>query len=93
MAPSRVLPADASTIVDNDTIKASVKTGHVTATEPLSAARARFVERNPTSLKLHNESLKSLPGGNTRSLLHTAPFPVFLTKGEGYKVTSEDGHT
>lgn len=74
-------------------IKVHVKTGHLTATEALEAAKARFVARNTSSLRLHEEAIKSLPGGNTRSLLHTSPFPVFLKSGEGYQVTSEDGHT
>jgi glutamate-1-semialdehyde 2,1-aminomutase len=59
--------------------------------EALKAAEGRFVERNAISLKLHEEAVKSLPGGNTRSLLHTPPFPVFLKSGNGYQVTSEDG--
>lgn len=89
MAPSIVSTTPAS-ITD---LKLHVKSGHTTAAEALEAAKSRFVARNATSLKLHQEALKSLPGGNTRSLLHTAPFPVFLKKGEGYKVVSEDGHT
>jgi glutamate-1-semialdehyde 2,1-aminomutase len=74
-------------------IKRQVKGGYATASEALEAAKARFVERNAKSLQLHQESVKSLPGGNTRSLLHTAPFPVFLKSGQGHQVTSEDGHT
>ncbi|TKA32140.1 hypothetical protein B0A50_01388 [Salinomyces thailandicus] len=58
----------------------------------LEAAKERFVVRNPTSLKLHLEAEQSLPGGNTRSLLHNAPFPVFMQRGTGYMVISEDGH-
>ncbi|KAF2856927.1 PLP-dependent transferase [Plenodomus tracheiphilus IPT5] len=61
--------------------------------EALHAAEERFKERNKRSLGLHHEAVKSLPGGNTRSLLHTPPFPVFLKSGKGYQVTSEDGHT
>jgi glutamate-1-semialdehyde 2,1-aminomutase len=59
----------------------------------LAAVQERFVQQNPTSLKLHEEAVKSLPGGNTRSLLHTAPFPICLKSGKGYQVTDEDGHT
>ncbi|KAF2819896.1 PLP-dependent transferase [Ophiobolus disseminans] len=61
-------------------------------TQALEAAQSRFASRNKHSRKLHEESAKSLPGGNTRSLLHTPPFPVFLKSGKGYQVTSEDGH-
>jgi len=83
VSPSAVLVADA---------KIHVKSGDATVTWALDAAKARFVAKNATSLKLHGEAAKSLPGGNTRSLLHTAPFPVFVKSGEGYRVTSEDGH-
>lgn len=74
-------------------IKLNVKSGYANTAEAFDAARARFVERNPMSLKLHEEAVKSLPGGNTRSLLHNAPFPVFMKRGEGSQVFSEDGHT
>lgn len=74
-------------------IKLDAKCGHSTASEALQAAHLRFVERNTESLKLHHKAARSLPGGNTRSLLHTAPFPVFLKSGKDYQVTSEDGHT
>ncbi|KAF2022033.1 PLP-dependent transferase [Aaosphaeria arxii CBS 175.79] len=87
VAPSLVA---ASEVED---IKLHVKSGHTTIDEALTAARARFVERNPNSLKLHEEAVKSLPGGNTRTLLHNAPFPAFIKSGRDYQVTSEDGHT
>ncbi|KAJ4286259.1 hypothetical protein N0V90_013293 [Kalmusia sp. IMI 367209] len=91
MAPSLVAPPPAACTIADD--KVNVKNGQSNVAEALEAAKARFTTRNATSLKLHNEAVKSLPGGNTRSLLHTAPFPVFLKKGEGYQVISEDGHT
>jgi glutamate-1-semialdehyde 2,1-aminomutase len=59
----------------------------------LSAAEERFVQRNPKSLECHQKAVKSLPGGNTRSLLHTAPFPLFMKSGKGHELTDEDGHT
>lgn len=59
----------------------------------LAAAQDKFVQSNPRSLKLHQKALKSLPGGNTRTLLHTAPFPLCMKSGKGYQVTDEDGHT
>ena len=60
--------------------------------EARRVAEERFVARNPTSLSLHIDATQSLPGGNTRSLLHNAPFPVFMQRGTGYQVISEDGH-
>jgi glutamate-1-semialdehyde 2,1-aminomutase len=67
--------------------------GNGTAKEALEAAEIRFTKRNATSLRLHMEAAKSLPGGNTRSVLYTPPFPIFLKSGKGYHVTSEDSHT
>ncbi|GAB7356638.1 hypothetical protein MBLNU459_g7358t1 [Dothideomycetes sp. NU459] len=61
--------------------------------DALDAAISRFEERNPISKRLHDEATRSLPGGNTRTLLHTSPFPVCMKSGHGYQVTDEDGHT
>ncbi|KAJ4374196.1 hypothetical protein N0V83_002937 [Neocucurbitaria cava] len=89
MASSSVdpLPADVAAI------KVNAKSGHTNLDEALEAAKARFVEKNNESLRLHQEAAKSLPGGNTRSVLYTSPFPVFLKNGQGYHITDEDGHT
>ena len=87
MSPSHVSPSAPVAAA-----KSNVKNGNDTIKEALEAAKTRFTERNPMSLKLHEEAAKSLPGGNTRSLLHTAPFPVFVKSGQGYQITSEDGH-
>ncbi|KAI5466698.1 pyridoxal phosphate-dependent transferase [Mariannaea sp. PMI_226] len=59
----------------------------------LEAATARYVERNPRSNALHDEAVKSMPGGNTRSVLFTGPFPIVMKSGQGYQVTSQDSHT
>ncbi|KAJ5789940.1 uncharacterized protein N7518_006951 [Penicillium psychrosexuale] len=58
----------------------------------LNDAVTRFIERHPESQRLHKLSLESLPGGNTRTVLHTAPFPVFMHKGEGSELWDEDGN-
>lgn len=58
----------------------------------LRGATTRFIEHHPESQRLHKLSLESLPGGNTRTLLHTAPFPVFMRKGEGSELWDEDGN-
>lgn len=50
-------------------------------------------ERNHSkSLDLHKDALKVLPGGNTRSVLHTNPFPICMERGEGNKLVDVDGH-
>ncbi|KAH7402694.1 pyridoxal phosphate-dependent transferase [Pyrenochaeta sp. MPI-SDFR-AT-0127] len=89
MTPSVVSPLPAAIAA----IKLNAKSGYTTMEEAIQAAKVRFVERNLNSLQLHQNASKSLPGGNTRSLLHTAPFPVYLKSGKEYQVTSEDGHT
>lgn len=63
-----------------------------TAATALEAAIARFKARNPRSQELHKLALDSMPGGNTRAQMYTFPFPVSMKSGQGYQVTSEDGH-
>lgn len=88
MASSAAIPFNPSA----EDIKIKVKTGsNMSLKEAVEVARERFVERNPRSLKLFEEAIKSLPGGNTRHVLFTAPFPVYLQRGEGHQVFSEDG--
>jgi glutamate-1-semialdehyde 2,1-aminomutase len=59
----------------------------------IEAAKHRFVERNQTSGKLFEQAVQYLPGGNTRTLLYSAPFPLCMKKGVGYEVIDEDDHT
>ncbi|KAK5987337.1 putative aminotransferase [Cladobotryum mycophilum] len=58
----------------------------------LDKAVSHYVARNPVSKGLHDEAIKSLPGGNTRTVLHAEPFPLCMKSGQSYQVTSEDGH-
>ncbi|CAG9961950.1 unnamed protein product [Clonostachys byssicola] len=58
----------------------------------LASAEQRFNDRNPKSFEYHQSAVESLPGGNTRSLLHTAPYPVVMNRGEGSKLFDLDGH-
>lgn len=59
----------------------------------LAAAAERYVSRNQESKELHDEAVKTFPGGNTRTVLHTNPFPLCMKSGKGYQVFSEDGDT
>ncbi|KAM0563991.1 hypothetical protein ACHAPJ_000199 [Fusarium lateritium] len=59
----------------------------------LDDATARYLTRNPRSKALHEEAVKSMPGGNTRTVLHASPFPVVMKSGKGHQLSSEDGHT
>ncbi|KAI0130408.1 pyridoxal phosphate-dependent transferase [Xylariales sp. AK1849] len=58
----------------------------------LDAAIKRFEDANPNSKKQHEIAAGILPGGNTRSLLHTSPFPLCIKHGKGPFVWDEDGH-
>lgn len=59
----------------------------------LVAARTQFTERNPKSLESYNEALSYFPGGNTRTLLHSLPFPMTFASGHSCFLTSIDGDT
>ncbi|KAI4853347.1 hypothetical protein E4T44_00896 [Aureobasidium sp. EXF-8845] len=64
----------------------------VTTVEALSNARMRYIERNQNSKSLHEEAAKYLPGGNSRSVLHTAPFPISMASGRSCYLVDDDGH-
>lgn len=49
----------------------------------LSSVQAKYTLSNPQSLEAHNEACEDFPGGNTRTVLHSSPFP--LTFGEQFK--------
>jgi glutamate-1-semialdehyde 2,1-aminomutase len=57
----------------------------------LDEAIRRYVERNPTSARLASEAAEVMPGGNTRSVLHTEPFGVRIAHAEGSVLTTVDG--
>ncbi|MCJ1480776.1 hypothetical protein MMC06_000931 [Schaereria dolodes] len=59
----------------------------------LATAQARYTLRNPLSLDAHNDSCQHLPGGNTRTVLHSTPFPLTFTSGTDCSLTTLDGHT
>ncbi len=58
----------------------------------LAAAMAKFAEKRPKTRALHERAVAVMPGGNTRSVLFTAPFPVRAEKAEGSTITDVDGH-
>jgi glutamate-1-semialdehyde 2,1-aminomutase len=51
----------------------------------------RYVDRNPRSAERHERAAKSMPGGNTRSILHVEPFPLAVERGEDGYLWSLDG--
>ncbi|KAK3994405.1 pyridoxal phosphate-dependent transferase [Cladorrhinum sp. PSN332] len=62
-----------------------------TAAAALAAAEARFALNNPLSKSQHDLAVSSLPGGNTRTVLHTSPFPLTMKRGKGAHVWDLDG--
>jgi len=60
--------------------------------EALDEAKENYARRNPRSRVVHEEALKSLPGGNTRTGMFFEPFPIAWVRGEGSRLWDEDGH-
>ena len=60
--------------------------------EALRDVREAYVARNPKSLARHIEAVASMPGGNTRTVLHYAPYPLGFVRGEGCTLEDLDGH-
>ncbi|KAH6649525.1 pyridoxal phosphate-dependent transferase [Chaetomium tenue] len=65
---------------------------HQAAQAALSAAEARFIANNPLSKAQHDLAIGTLPGGNTRTLLHTSPFPLAMKQGKDSYVWDVDNH-
>lgn len=59
----------------------------------LREAETVYIAANPASLTRHEEARKAMPGGNTRTILHYAPFPLGWAKGEDAILTDLDNHT
>ncbi|KZF20102.1 putative glutamate-1-semialdehyde 2,1-aminomutase [Xylona heveae TC161] len=58
--------------------------------EILGAAREQFSERLPKSRQQHENAATVLPGGNTRSVLYTEPFPICMKRGVGNRLFDID---
>lgn len=62
------------------------------AAAALREAQERHVARNPRSRERFEEARRSMPGGNTRSVIFYTPFPVTFVRGEGARLEDLDGH-
>lgn len=58
----------------------------------LSELQAQYRESNPQSLAQHQRAAESLPGGNTRTVLHFDPFPLCIAGGADATLEDIDGH-
>ena len=65
---------------------------NITIEAALVEARERFVERNPQSREAYTQACSALPGGNTRTVLFYAPFPLAIASGAGCHLRDADGH-
>ncbi len=65
---------------------------NLTLEEAVADAEAAFTAANPRSAASWERSCASMPGGNTRTVLHYGPFPLTFTKGVGARLTDLDGH-
>jgi len=67
-------------------------TRNATLEAALDDAKRDYAARNPASLALHERAAATMPGGNTRSVLYSDPFPLGFARGEGAKLWDLDGH-
>ena len=58
----------------------------------LESAVGEYVRRNPSSREMFARAGRSLPGGNTRTGVDFAPFPLYADRGEGVYLYDLDGH-
>ncbi|MBY0339079.1 MAG: aminotransferase class III-fold pyridoxal phosphate-dependent enzyme [Acetobacteraceae bacterium] len=54
-------------------------------------ARGDYARKRPRSAALHADARQSMAGGNTRSTLLWAPFPITMVRGEGCRLWDADG--
>jgi glutamate-1-semialdehyde 2,1-aminomutase len=71
--------------MDTLLINADLETSYAEAEE-------KFKNRNPISAAMHAKASEVMPGGNTRTVLHYAPYPLTFSKGEGAHLFDADGH-
>jgi len=62
-----------------------------TVEQALQQAHQRYTEKNPKSLAQNKKASKVLPGGNTRTVLFSDPFPITLVSAHDCYVESLDG--
>jgi glutamate-1-semialdehyde 2,1-aminomutase len=58
----------------------------------LTEAVENFRRGRPKTEALHKRAAAVMPGGNTRTILYTAPFPIRAAGAAGATITDIDGH-
>lgn len=57
-----------------------------------SRLEAEYRQRTPKSKAFHEAACKVLPGGSTRTATHFEPYPVYIERGAGCRLTDVDGN-
>jgi glutamate-1-semialdehyde 2,1-aminomutase len=57
----------------------------------VSTIEERYAQNWPRSRAAYERALQSLPGANTRTQVHVAPFPLYAKRGGGARVELLDG--
>jgi glutamate-1-semialdehyde 2,1-aminomutase len=64
---------------------------HPALDNALAIAEANFVAKRPKTAELHARAAAVMPGGNTRTVLFSKPFPIRIEKAEGSTLCDVDG--
>ena len=54
----------------------------------LAAAIENFVAKRPKTAAMHERAKAVMPGGNTRTVLFSHPFPIRVARAEGCSLTA-----
>jgi glutamate-1-semialdehyde 2,1-aminomutase len=65
---------------------------NLTVDDAVAEVSARLSQENPASARRQAEAEAHMPGGNTRTLLYYAPFPIAFAGGKGARLKDLDGH-
>lgn len=58
----------------------------------LARLKAEFTAANPASQRQFEQQARSMPGGNSRSVLFYGPFPLTMARGQDAELWDLDGH-
>jgi glutamate-1-semialdehyde 2,1-aminomutase len=59
----------------------------------LEEAIANYVRKRPKTAAMHERAKAVMPGGNTRTVLFSQPFPIRIDKAAGSRLSDIDGHS
>jgi glutamate-1-semialdehyde 2,1-aminomutase len=60
--------------------------------DALALSAEEFAAKRPKTRALHERAKAVMPGGNTRTVLFSWPFPIRIERAEGSKLYDVDGH-